>query len=80
VYLDFTHLKVKAVFTASYDPPGEGHAGAGGCIGDEFKRFRDQERDLERRADTDSGIPWVKVVQIDRGPVAVRSRAESPSS
>jgi len=70
VYLDFTHPKVQAVFRGSYDPQHD--FGGRTRIGEEFKRFRQKEDELRRRADADSTITWAKIVQVDMEPALVR--------
>src|SRR2546428_988569 len=70
LYLDFTHPKVKAVFTGSYDP--EHDFGGRTRVGEQFRRFRQKEDELRARVAADSTIAWARIVQMEMDPASVR--------
>jgi hypothetical protein len=63
VYIDFTHPKVKTIFSADYDRKHDfdGRSDVYGQL-QQFKAARDS---LIVETDSDSGVAWAKLVQVD---------------
>ena len=76
MYLDFTHPKVKAIFTASYDFDWESIEGRAN-IRDRFKQFHEKERELKAQIENNTGMMWAKIVQLDSEPLGIKIKNTS---